>query len=452
MDDDTSKQDAPEEKPEHEEAAPKEAVEAQAEVLLASQKNAHETENKKSRMKLFILALLTIVIGAVVFFLLLSGDSDTEDAADADSSETSETSQEAPAETEPTDFDQIVYLHADAENQNRKLFQRSVMGGEREDLDFDAGRNSFILSSRDGSSYAIGTQDGEVYYAEGADAPTLLYTATNDLNSLHLDMSSNTILVAESDSGNFTSVDLTVTVVPIDGATPRVFFTETNTNLSQVLYVEAWDGDSQTLYGRRSCTQCDGYDPNLVTIDASGNESAFYSPEADFNTSGGYEFNSDMTQALFIASTVYTQAEQNNLGISGGLGGPNAAPFTLKLLDLSSGTASEVATFGEATDVNSNGFFDVPVTAWADRNGEEVPVYAYGTKLYVQSGNGSFDNFFETTSNPIASVYVIDDDEVLVGSRLDDGQRISYFNIETQEGAIVMETLFTSNILSVTKK
>ena len=302
----------------------------------------------------------------------------------------------------------------------------------------------------------VANQAGEVYFAKGDDKPTLIYSAKDDIESLSLDENSNSVLVAEGDVSNLKAIPITLTIVSTDGASEKVLFSEPDSAPSAVVYVEHWDGESNTAYIRRSCTSCDGYNATLSKINNEGVESELFDPtplvsgEAIFEISSGYSFSPNSDKALFVTATTYD--ESNPFGISGGIGGPQGAPYTLHVVDLASGTASQVNVFGVGDDVGDNGFFSAPRTSWALVDGEQRVVYSYLKKLFVENGTGGFDNYFETSQNAITSIYFVDSDEVLVGSSNPEGETISYYNISTQKGAIVMETLFTTSILGLTLK
>ena len=424
-----------------------EGAAAQADVMLESARESRVKETNSLRNKL-LMALVAIVLFVVGAVLLFGGGSD--DAADSSTTneESSKQSNEAEPEAQAEEtLGQIVYAHQTVDGTPFSVFSRPVDGGDRTDLDIDLGRGSFLRSATDGSSYAVVNQTNEVYYGSGTTPPELLYSASENIAGILIDESAGSILILERPELFGATITSTVRVIPTDGSAPSEFLVD-ETDGSSVLFIESWDGENELLFARRSCTQCDGYDPNLISIDASGTESDVYTPGTAFNVSSGYVFSADRSKALFIEATEYSQAEQDQLGISGGLGGPNTAPFTMYELDLASGDASEIVTFGSAEDVGEDGFFAVPLAYYASTGSR---AYAYQQQLHVQNNGGNFDNFFETGQGDIRAIYAIDDNELLVGAESGDGQLLSYFNIETQEGAIVMETSQSTRILTVTQ-
>ena len=426
---------------------------AQAEVMLEGARQQRETDNKSARNKL-LLALLVIILGIVGAVLVLSGGSDeapsTEEAApQTNSSEESQTQEVAAADT----FDQLVYAHSSTANAPRAMFTRPVTGGDREPTGFDFGRQDFLNVDRDMGAYVVAA-GSEVYYGLGSEDPTLIYTSSTDVAGVALDARAGSVLIVERDFSSFTSITTTLTVVQTDGSGSSEFFVDANADGSAVIYAEAWDGTNNVLFMRRSCTQCDGYNPELSSLDSSGNETVVFTPTVDsnqgFSTTSGYSFNPDRTSALYVSNTIYDNS--NPFGIAGGIGGPEGAPFTLNEIDLTDGTSQTVVTFGEPEDVSSDGFFNAPRTSWTTIDGNDSIVYSYQKLLFVQNNSGNFDNYFETGQGDIVSIYFVDDNEVLVGGQNSEGETISYYNIDTQSGAIVAETLFTTTILGLTFK
>ena len=405
----------------------------------------------QKRMRLGLLLLLVIGVGAFLIFSL-SDDTPITNVEDISTEDDTENTQGSDSEEEKKVFDQIVYAHSGSDSSSRELYTRSASGGDRTPLDFNFGINTFLSVDQNDDAYVVGTRDGKVYYSSGVETPKLIYTAEDDIAGLKLDASAGSVVVLERDESNFKAIPSLVTKVMLDGSGSEVFFSELDATENGALFLEHWNGDDGVLYARRSCTNCDGYNPNLIKIDDEGAESAVFEPGESFSSSSGYVFNNDNSKALFVKSTVYTLAQQEALGIASGLGGPNAAPFTLVELDLASGSTTNVVTFGESKDVNADGFYDAPAVAWANGTEGQRRAYSYQKKLFVQNQGGAFDNYFETRQGVIRSIYSIDDDELLVGASNQEGDTISYYNIETQKGAIVMETLFTTNILGVTLK
>jgi hypothetical protein len=431
------------------------SAEAQADVMLASAKQHSENENQSNRNKLLAAIAVAFLISIGVFFFVSSSSSDNSN--ENDSASQSENSSTDENETEPEavadNFDQLIYAHSTNTNIQRDIFTRPVTGGDRSEIDFDLGVNNFLIVDRGDQSYVVGTNDGKVFYGMGISEPSEIFTTTNTLTGLSFDESSGTVLVTERDESDFSQYPTTLTVVNVDGSGTEEFFTEV-ADPGSVIYPESWDGSASTLYMRRSCTQCDGYNPVLLTLDADGNEDTFFTPStADPNTgfeiSSGYAFNFDHSNALYVTNTQYD--ESNPFGINGGIGSPEGAPYTLHEINLADGTSSEVLTFGEGDDVAANGFFDSPRIDWAVIGGNSARVYSYQKKLFVQNRSGGFDNYFETDQDVITSIYFVDSDEIVVGSRNDDGETISYYNITDQAGAIVMETLPTTTILGLSK-
>ncbi len=427
--------------------------EAQADAVLEGAKSQSNDNTKSNHNKIIALIILLLLLVGGGYFLLSSSSSDetsTDDTSTTDGSDANGT-QEPSQIAEPDEFDNIVYLHAGSDTQKRSLHTRPVAGGDRADLGFDIPSTGFVYSDYEGQSYVFASQEGDVYVGTGTDKPVKAYTASDDVEGVVVDEGSKTAVILERDFADFTSVRTTVTRVNLsEPFAPEVLLSDSGDG-SGVPFLEDWNGDTETLFIRRSCTQCDGYDANLIKVDAEGNESDVFSSTPEFfNRGSGYVFNSDSSMALFMTLTEYAASKPH--GIQGGHSDPEGAPYTLHEVDLASGSSSEIVTFGAPEDAPSNGFFDSPVAFWVDGDSGQRRSYAYQQKLFVQSGNGNFDNYFETGQGPIASIYAVDQDEVVVGASNSDGQTISYFNIDTQEGAIVMETLFTTTILGVTLK
>lgn len=426
---------------------------AQADVLLDGARAKHQNEHASLKKKIIVALIVALIVATAGFAYMLYSENDTDDSANT------ETTQDADENTNQDevvakDFDQIVYAHAGAQNTARNLFSRPATGGDRIDLEFNFGNQPLYYKSVSGSGYAIVTDD-EVYYADGVEQPRLVYTSPSDhqITGLSLDNQAQSILV----SSVTTSTDLSeqtshATVINLqDDASSELF---TRDDLQGGIYAEKWNGTTQTLIARISCVNCDGYGANLFSFDSQGNENEITKEGDVISNTYGYTFNSDGTQALYsVAKDDYTDQEVNQNGLQGGIGDPQGAPYDIMMIDLTNGTITKVVTVGEIEDVNDDGFFTDPHEFWAtNENGDEVPAYSYLDKLFVQNLQGNFDNWFETGSGDIMSIIAVDADELLVGAEIDGGQRISYYNIEKGEGAVVMETLPTTTILNITYK
>lgn len=422
----------------------------EANVLLVGQKQKHEKDDKnvKKIAAIVIAVLLATTVGA---FFIFGGDSvdDPATAQDSQGEAANNTDQsETTAESVEKEFDQIVYAHAASENSPRNLFTRPATGGDRVDLESTFGSERVSNVDRKGTAYAVLLANGDVYYGTGSAKPTKVFSSVDQVIGLSLDGASNSIAVSTLTDLSTSPVVKTVYRVETDG-TKSTFFTESNEENSAI-FVENWDGASETLIARRSCYQCDGYNPALIKFDANGSETAINN-SGGLSPTSGYEFSDDGTMALYIASSTFSDAEIAEHGLVGGIDEPNGAPFMLVELDIASGTGNVIATIGDITD-KKNGTFTWPVMFWADSETGQIPAYAYLTKAFVQANDNSYSNYFESGQGNISSLYAIDDDEILIGSSNADGETIQYFNIEKQEGAIVMETLPTTSILGVTLK
>ena len=431
-------------KPEH--------VETQTDKMLEDTRREHTDENRNNRTKILIAAAVVIllIIGGFLYISTTSEDG-TNDNSSADSS--NQTSEEKPtiAEDTPDEFGSIIYAHSASTSIPRSLFSRPATGGDREPLDFDFGQNTFIQFDRDETSYMVANRDKQVYYATNSETPKLVFTAANEISSVHLDNSANTLAIVERAEANFSPGSTTITIVDTNGNNKKEFFSEDAAQETNgFIFAEHWDGENETLFVRRSCVQCDASSPDLFALAADGTETLIFGDDREPSTfSGSYTFNDDHTKALFVRHTNYDANEGQKLGLSDGLDGFLGAPFTLVELDIASGDTVDIKTFGSGDDAPDSGFFQTPVLFWANGTTER-PAYSYLQKLFVQNGNGSFDNYFETGQGPITSIYGVDDNEVLVGAQNPEGETLSYYNIETQKGAIVMETLQTTTILGVT--
>lgn len=405
-----------------------------------------------ARKKIIVaLALLLVALGAGYF--LFMGDSSVDPVSNENDQAPSVTDDQQTSPSQivaPTQFDQIVYAHGTTDNSPRNLFTRPAAGGDRQDLGFTFGSNSVLFVDRDGDAYIVGLSNGEVHYGKAKSEPVKVFSSTDQILGALLDAGSSSIVVSTLTEIGQSPVVKTIHRVSTDGTQTSTFFSESNEDYAGI-FPASWNGDTNVLLARRSCYQCDGYNANLISFDESGTETAVYDAGGFTSNTTGYIFNEDGSKALFFSGSSYTDAEIALYSLIGGIGDPSGAPFSFYELDTATGTASVIATVGDISDAK-NGGYTWPVAAWAKSGSKQLPAYAYLTKAFVQANDNSYSNYFESGLGNISSLHAIDDDEILVGSRNDDGETIQYFNIKTQKGAIVMETLFTTSILGVTLK
>ncbi len=402
----------------------------------------------ETNRKYFVIFLILILIAGGVgayFWLNRDDGSSTEQASQTD--QQTEITQLGPQD----DFSTIIYAHSEKLSGARELFTKAVNDGIETQPGHDLGIASVVRSDYEGEDYVV-VADRKVYVGSGTNQPRLAYSATGEVTTVKIDGGSQSAVVGEMllqpEENTYEHI---ITVVYLNGADSETFY-EAEGSTGLAIFPEDWDGDNQVLYARRSCIQCDGYNPDLVKIDANSTESTIISPGPTFHTVTGYTFTNDSDKALFVNTTSYEPEGLIKYRISNTVGALDAAPFTLMELNLATGKTIEVTEFGSTVDVKSDGFFDAPVVAWADTKNGPRRAYSYLTKLFVENNRGSFDTYFETIQKTISTIYAVDANELLIGEPIDDGERITYYNIDEKDGATIMHPLDTTTVLGITKQ
>ena len=398
--------------------------------------------------------LVFFLVGVIGIAVLLAGafimQQQPEPASD-DRQDSAENPQQVDTSASNT-LDQIIYAHHDDDGQERSRFSRPASGGDRLQLEGTVGKDVYMIA-RDLEAYVyLDSVSNSIWYGKADQDATMIYEVSSslDVTGVTLDETQGkvAISVVHSADSNILSPETSIRQFDTDGSNDRVLLSDSAND--GAFFIEDWNPDPElirVLY-RRSCWQCDGYNADLYLFQ-NGESALIYDAGGFDSTSYNYRANQDLSEVLFIRGKAYSDQELQDYDIQAGisfLGGP---PFELISLRLDNGEERVLKTYGVIQDIARRGM--VPsIAGYGNTGNRKRPFYTYKNQLYLENETGNYDLVFESGLGEIVSVYAVTDKEFLVGTGINDGETISYFNLDTRKAQTVMETSFNTVILSVT--
>lgn len=411
--------------------------------------SSDDIDEETSKVGLFIVVGIVVLVLAIVGWLALGGGDDTatlEDNANTVNTPTDNTNN--PVSLKRTEADSnilgdILYAHADTSGEEKDLFSRPAKGGEvfDEKGTLPAYANSFAVTGQKRGYVFASDDQKEIWFGSADENPRKVYTVPNSIQLISTVRLSNdgrsiafSLFDSTLNSNNFDTPQIW-TVAP-NGTSPSLFY-EGKVADGPGFYIDAFAGDTQTAYFTQSCVACDGVIRSVQSYNSSEGLVSIVDPDESIGRVQSIAFNPNFSKILWVASDNPSTA---------GLG--ETGPFTLVETNVSSGEHTKLLTFGKDGDLSPA---DRQI-GYAQTDSGERPYYAFEDKLYMVNGSDE-SVMFESGQGDVSSVYFLSDKQVLVGTGdLSGGEVINYFDLKKQKASIVMETSADSIILSITRQ